>query len=301
MFFWILICIAISLLLIDEIKIPRKKKGVKVKIDFKINFEKQIEKYPEIKKIIKSYVDKLLIINQKNIKENENIATGIMLGIISISTFVTILFFLLGIKIWYVLFILEFVSIYFVHSIANFYLSKKVSKVYIQFPIAIQTFTDMYITTNNIKSSLDESCREIPSEISNVFQKLSRELSSSYNYEQKIRDFANSLKYTWGYAFAELLLLSYQGGDISSELIYLNELINDDIKDKEESNSELAANKLMFIMINIVTFIAFLMNTLYNPIAKKIYFYTIQGNNLIMLWVLEIALGLIVLKLVEKT
>lgn len=304
MIIWLLIGISILLFLTElNIKVPRKRRSIK---SFKVNkyakkIETSIKKYKLINKLKDLYSKKLLVINQKDNTSNQEIAVLIIIGIVGISTIGTSLFLILGIKMWYVLTIIQIVNMYICHALVSLFLDKKIRKIYMQFPQAVQLFTDVYITSKNIKTALDVVYKEMPSEIGNVFQRLSRELSSGYEYEKNIKNFAKELDYTWGYAFADILIMSYQGaGNISEELIFLNELVNDDIKNKKESNSELAGNKMMFIVLNGLTAVVFSLNIGFNPIAKQLYFYTIQGNNFISFWVISITLGFLVSNILEK-
>ena len=57
------------------------------------------------------------------------------------------------------------------------------------------------MSSRNIKMALNSSYQEMPNEISVVFERLSRELASSYDYESHLKKFAKSLGYVWGYAF----------------------------------------------------------------------------------------------------
>lgn len=254
----------------------------------------KIEDYPLINKLREKYKDKLNIINKNESNTNDSIAVTLVIA----NALLTMLFIFslsLFMNVWYVLLVIGVTTTYLLHCIVEFYLNFKLKKIYSQFPIAIQLFTDIYMSNRNIKMALNSSYQEMPNEISVVFERLSRELASSYDYESHLKKFAKSLGYVWGYAFTELLLMSYEGGgDISEDLIFLNELINDDIQDSEETKSEMATNKMLFVILMLSTAVAFALNVLYNPVAKSLYFYTPIGNTLLMIWVIVIALGITV-------
>lgn len=254
----------------------------------------KIEDYPLINKLREKYKDKLNIINKNESDTNDSIAVTLVIA----NALLTMLFIFslsLFMNVWYVLLVIGVTTTYLLHCIVEFYLNIKLKKIYSQFPIAIQLFTDIYMSSRNIKMALNSSYQEMPNEISVVFERLSRELASSYDYESHLKKFAKSLGYVWGYAFTELLLMSYEGGgDISEDLIFLNELINDDIQDSEETKSEMATNKMLFVILMLSTAGAFVLNVLYNPVAKSLYFYTPIGNTLLMIWVIVIALGITV-------
>lgn len=253
---------------------------------------KKIEEFPLLEKLKDNYRDKLNVINKNEDHANNSIAV-LMITSNMLSTSLFVILLSMFVNVWYVLAVIGITNLYLFHCIIEFYLNIKLKKIYSQFPIAIQLFTDIYMSSMNIKMALNTSYHEMPKEISVVFERLSRELSSSYDYESHLRKFAKSLGYTWGYAFTELLLMSYQGGgDISNHLIFLNELINDDIQDSEETKSEMATNKMLFIVLMLATAGAFTLNILYNPVAKSLYFYTPVGNTLLMVWVIVIALGI---------
>ena len=261
----------------------------------------KIEDYPFLIKLRNNYTSKLNVINKNDIKANELLATYMLLGNIGISSLI-VFGLSLFMSVWYVLAVLAATMLYLGHSVIEMYLGLKLKKIYKQFPEAIQLFTDIYMGSRNIKKALNEAYVEMPKEIGTVFEKLSRELSSSYDYQTHIKTFAKSLGYTWGYAFTELLMMSYEGGgDISDDLVFLNELINDDIQDAEETKSEMASNKMMFMILMGATGIAFVGNIMANPIAKSLYFYTPMGNNLIMAWVLVLAVGITAMAVLDNT
>jgi hypothetical protein len=95
--------------------------------------------------------------------------------------------------------------------------------------------------------------------------------------------------------------MSYEGtGDISEDLLFLNEMVNDDLQSEEENRSEMASNKMLFIILNSVTLCAFIGNIFLNPIAKQLYFYTSTGNTIIMIWLIVVALGVSATVILEK-
>lgn len=292
-----IIPISILLIIVDNTRKRRSlriKKKKKFKLDIRLikKLDKKLQYYDTLYKLKESYVIKLGVINTK--KPRENNATVLWYGIFTIViTIVAGYIYSLIFKMWYIDLILALVTMYGIFSIANFILKMRLKKVQKQFPVAIKKFTDVYTTCKSIKITLNSIYKDMPKEIANVFEKLSRQLSSSYEYEEHIIEFANSLDYVWGYAFAELLIMSYEGvGDISEELLFLSSLIDEDIIVEEETSSELATIKIMFMIIEVATIVAFLFNIVANPISKDLYFYTSTGNNIIMIWALIIAFGL---------
>jgi Flp pilus assembly protein TadB len=196
-------------------------------------------------------------------------------------------------NVWYVVLIISLLTIYFINYGFVLYLNSQLKKIHKQFPVALQLFTDSYITNNNIKVALNETYSEMPKEVGIVFEKLARRLSSGHEQRKYIMEFADNLNYVWGHAFAEILLLSLEGtGDIGDDLLFLNELVSDDLQDDEETKSEMSTNKMLFMVINGCTVVAFILNIFFNPIAKELYFYTQTGNTIVMFWVAVIALGM---------
>lgn len=196
---------------------------------------------------------------------------------------------------WSVVIIIVILLIYVMFYAAVIFLDMRIARIHKFFPAALQIFTDEYVTTKNIKNALNESYKKMPKEISFAFEKLARTLSSSYKYKEPIKEFASTLNYVWIYAFAEMLVMSYEGGgDISEDLLFLNEQVNDEIQADEENKTESTSNKLIFIIINIAALAAFLVNMSINDIASDLYFYTSAGNNIILFWVIELVLGLVV-------
>ncbi len=242
-------------------------------------------------KLKSKFVEKLGVINNNTEKENNAIVVWYILFDIVISIIATY-FYSQIFNMWYIVVILSLVTVYAIFYSASRLISMKLRKVQKNFPKAVQIFTDEYITTKNIKTSLNATYKKMPKGIDSIFEKLSRELSSSYDFEKHIIHFANNLNYIWGYAFSELLIMSYEGvGDISEELLFLNELINEDITAEEKNATDMAGNKMMFVILTGATLFTFVFNIIANPMAKELYFYTTTGNNIIFAWVLIIVFG----------
>lgn len=298
MIYLVLSLMATSLLILEALGRRKRKLRVARKARFEINskfidkIDDFLKNYQLIYSIKERYVNKLGVINTNKMRHNNAIAILFMLSSVVLTVIVSILLFTI-MSIWYVILIIAVLFLYLMHYGFTLYLNKKLKTIYKQFPVALQLFTDIYITNRNIKVALNESYKEMPYEVGVVFEKLARRLSSGHEYERHIKEFAESLSYVWGYAFAELLLMSYEGaGDISEDLLFLNELVNDDIQDDEESKAEMATNKSLFIVLNGCTLFAFIINIFFNPVAKELYFYTPTGNTIIMAWFVVIALGI---------
>jgi Flp pilus assembly protein TadB len=298
MIYIILILIAFGLIALDFLSNRKRKLRVARKSKFEFNsqiidkIDNFLKNYELIYAIKEKYVEKLGVINTNKRRHNNGIAI-IFMATSLLSTILLCLLLLTVMNMWYVVLVIGILNLYFMNYAFTFYLNSKLKKIYSQFPVALQLFTDIYITNKNIKSALNDSYKEMPYEVGIVFEKLARRLSSGHEYERYIKEFADSLSYVWGYAFSELLLMSYEGsGDISNDLLFLNELINDDIQDEEESKAEMATNKMLFLILNVLTLVTFVCNVLFNPVAKELYFYTSTGNTIIMVWVIVIALGI---------
>ncbi|KXG73729.1 hypothetical protein [Thermotalea metallivorans] len=82
--------------------------------------------------------------------------------------------------------------------------------------------------------------------------------------------------------------------------MFLNELVNEEIQASEQDKTEQVANKMIFIILNMVTSLAFIMNIFLNPIAKELYFYTTLGNTLILFWVFVIVAGITASLVIEQ-
>lgn len=283
----------------------RIKKDKLIELDNKFirELDKKLKHINFLYKLKESFVSELGVINTKNRSENSAIVLWTMLFMVTVGIVVGIVVSRIFIM-YHIVVLLSLFAMFIVFYIANFYLNLKLKKARKQFPSAIQIFTDEYISASNrnIKVALNNSYDKMPKEIALPFERLTRELSSSHEYEQPIVEFAKSLNYVWGYAFAELLLISYEGsGDISEDLLFLNELINEDIKGTEDTISELASNKIMFFIITVATFIGFLFTLNFNPIAKNIYFYTPQGANIFLYWIIVVIIGIGASIYMEKT
>lgn len=296
-----------SLLLIFYETAIKKRKNKRLRQKRRIGFNKSItEKFDQILrnsdflyKIKEKYVVKMGVVNNLKRSENNRIILSIII-IITITTIISVILLSFLFKMWYILLTLGAVIAYSQVTLGSFILNAKLKKVQKEFPTALQIFTDYYISCKNIKASFNNTYTKMPKEIAPSFEKLSRELSSSHSIDEPVLNFAKSLDYTWGYAFAELVIISNEGvGDISEDLLFLNQLINEDLTAEEETSSELATNKIMFGMITGVTVVAFIFNNFFNPIGKELYYYTSTGNNIVLGWILVIIVGITVSALME--
>jgi len=296
---YIALSISAFILIFLEFKGKRKRKlriTKKSKFEFNHQFirklDKVVSKNEFSKKIRDIYVGKLSVLNTNKKIQNVGIAVTVLVGSLIATSIIAVLLTLV-MNVWYVVLIISLLTIYFINYGFILYLNSQLKKIHKQFPVALQLFTDSYITNNNIKVALNETYSEMPKEVGIVFEKLARRLSSGHEQRKYIMEFADNLNYVWGHAFAEILLLSLEGtGDIGDDLLFLNELVSDDLQDDEETKSEMSTNKMLFMVINGCTVIAFILNIFFNPIAKELYFYTQTGNTIVMFWVAVIALGM---------
>jgi Flp pilus assembly protein TadB len=298
MIYLILPIVALVLILL-EFKGKRKRKlriTKKSKFEFNHQFIRKLDKIVSknefTKKIRDIYVGKLSVLNTNKTIQNVGTAVTVLLGSLIMTLIIAVLLTLV-MNVWYVVLIISLLTIYFINYGFVLYLNSQLKKIHKQFPVALQLFTDSYITNNNIKVALNETYSEMPKEVGIVFEKLARRLSSGHEQRKYIMEFADNLNYVWGHAFGEILLLSLEGtGDIGDDLLFLNELVSDDLQDDEETKSEMSTNKMLFMVINGCTVVAFILNIFFNPIAKELYFYTQTGNTIVMFWVAVIALGM---------
>lgn len=253
-----------------------------------------------LKKINKKYINKLCLINALNSGENERKIENFILLILFTSSIISLLS-LNVFSIWYMIIFSFFFCGFLVLYIGTMYVNIKLNKVYSYFPLAIQLFTDEYVSYKNIKIALNKSYHRMPNRISKAFESLTRNMSSASTedeYKDAIKNFAEGLDFTWGYSFSEILLLSYSGaGDITEDLIYLSELTSEEIKENLESEAALNGTKLVFIVLNIATIVAFILNLIFVPMSKHLYFYTSTGNIGISAWLGSIVLGLATLSI----
>ncbi len=302
---YIAMLIAGLFLLFSPKILKKKRKKRKVKKEFEINRDivQFLDSIIERQKFLMLFRDrlasKLNVVNMKTKKHNEALAT-LIIGGLFLEFIVIFLAFIRLFTMWYVAFFLTLLATYLTIFAILFYLNNKLAKIYRQFPVAIQQFTDEYITSKNIKTAFNNIYLDLPKESSLIFEKLSRNLASN-EFEKSIEDFAKNLNYVWGYAFAELLLLSYKGGgDITDDLIFLEELVNEDIKASAETKSKMAMNRAIFLILSLATLLTFIVNIFICPIGKTIYFYTVVGNSIILGWILIFAAGVLTATLMEN-
>lgn len=258
-----------------------------------------INKNIYLKKIYNNYLKKMNLINNLSNEKNELKIDNYLFLAVIISLVVSLYIFSFY-PMWYVLIISFLLIMVIMIHVAILYISIRLHNIFKFFPIAIQCFTDEYVVYPNIKVALNNSYYKMPVKISALFENLSRELSSSKDEKTVLINFTEKIDYFWGYAFIEILLLSYEGaGNISKDLIYLNELINDQIKDELESNNSTLEIKLGFLIINIATIVALIFCLTNIPTSKEVYFYTYYGNMGLCFWVTSLLIGLITLNLTK--
>lgn len=285
-----------------------KRKSIRVKKKRKLNFNTPIHKYLEnfldsftvLEQIKNKYVLKLGTINTKTKDENNSLFISYLLFSFLVSLLATILISSIF-KFWYIL-LFYFLMIFLVLlNLARLWVIFKQKKIQSQFPEAFQIFLDYYINCKNVKATINSTYQNMPKEIRNVFQKLVRNLSSSYSYKEHILDFAKSIDNTWGYAFSEIIIMSYeQTGDITEQLVFLSNAMAEDYTDEADEKSELGVNKLYFGLIIAFTIIFFIATLIANPIASELYFHTALGNNIILIWFLVVGVGLFTLSLIDN-
>lgn len=288
------------------IKIKKSKRLYKAKkIEFKLDnivIKVCLDKFKQhrkLKKIIDRYVNRLCLFNSKLKLENEYIITAYLILTLLISFAVSIISFKLF-AMWYAPISNALVVVFISYYVGTFYINKNLKKIYGQFPIALQSFTDEYVLSKNIKNALNESYSKMPKEISKLFENLSRKLDSK-NYNDVLKSFADGLDLIWCYAFVEILTLSYEGADdISEELIYLNELTGDEMKEDEETLTSISESNSIFVVLNILTFAMFIFNLIVDATSKELYFMTYTGNTILLFWIISFILGVSSFNLLKK-
>lgn len=284
----------------------RKKEDKKFKKDIfayivEEKVEEQITKHPIIKNYFKRIVKRTAMVDSSSITIAEQKVKKQIIKIcwIGIITFLVVLIIF---RLWYIALVGSLASIYLSVTLITGKIDKKISEIETEFPSVIQRFTDEYIVTGNIKSSIMAVAEKSKGSISVVFEQLIRDLYSGKNEEEAITDLAETLDFYYGYAFAEILKLSLSDvGDVSKELEFLMELMQDDLQEIEKTKAEMFENKIMFILLNTITMIIVIVNLIAHPYGREIYVYTKAGNGLVVFLILEIIGGLTFMSLSEKS
>lgn len=252
------------------------------------------------KDIRDSYSTKLTTILGKNKYQCNTYIT--LYCLISIFAAVTIgILLLVFLAVWHFVILISFSVLYIFIYAGTLWIQFRMNKIYEQFPEALQIFTDEYMEYKNIKNAIDNSYNKMPEQIGRAFEKLSRELSSGRNIKESIKNMADSFEYVWGYAFAHVLLMSYEGaGNISDDLIYLGTLMSEELTIEEEVKTENATNKIIFIILNMLTLAILIINMISNDMSKFLYFFTSDGNILLIIWIVQLIAGFNILNISEK-
>ena len=301
----IILIIAVVMAVLSLIIKPRKMK-LKAKrnknSDIKImkTVDKIIFKYKWLQNIRESYSMKLTVILNKDKYQCNAYITLYCLLSVFISIIIGVLL-LTILTVWHFVLLISLSVLYISIYAGTLWVKMKMNKIYEQFPEALQVFTDEYMEFKNIKSAIDNSYNIMPEKIGKVFEKLSRELSSGRNIKESIANMADSFEYVWGYAFAHILLMSYEGaGNIEEDLIYLGTLISEELTIEEEVKTEMATNKIIFIILNVLTVVMFVINMTTNDMSRFLYFYTSDGSNLLICWIVQLIAGFNILNISEK-
>lgn len=305
MMYKILIIVALICIVLSKVKRTQKLKLKNFSKSSKEgNLIKKIDKIicrnPNLNQAKENYISKLQLINSKSSEYNNTLilkylAFDVMISLVLlISLFSTI-------TMWYAVITITLVFFYVIILLGVNYIDYKLNKIHRQFPVALQCFLDEYIIHKNIKSAINNSYVRMPTEISSSFELLARMLSGEKKYEIAIKKFASGLSYVWGYSFAEILLISYEGvGDITEELMMLNKLVSEEITAEEEEKSSRFENKMTFIIIYAFALVGIIINILKNSMAKYLYFYTSTGNTLIAIWLIILIVGITFISLTER-
>lgn len=304
---YVLVCISsIAILLFEKIKVKKKKQKVspnrKTYID-EIILER-IDKKIKKNKLLKNYHDKLIkkiaITNCCSFELAHNkLKKGIlnMMYIAFFSFFILLLIF----KIWYIALTLSASIVYLFFNYYTGKIDKKISQLEMKFPETVQKFADEYIINRNIRKSLMNISEKSNGSIKLVFERLVRNIHSGLDENTSIDEMAKSLDFFYAYAFAEILKLSLSDvGNVTKEIGFLIELMQDDLEQQEKTKSELHENKAMFMILNGITVFILVVNFMIHPYAREIYTYTATGAFMIMLWVIEFVGGLLFISLSEK-
>lgn len=257
-------------------------------------------KNKKLKNIKERYAAKLVIMSDKSEAHCSAYVTGYLL-ISLITALAAAAIFSTLLAIWHFIVLISISVFCILIYSGTLYIKIKMDKIYNQFPEALQIFIDEYIEYKNIKKAIDNSYARMPMQVGGVFEKISRQLSSGENLKKSIMSMADGLDYIWAYTFAEILLLSYAGaGNIEEDLMYLNTLICEEATIEEEMRTDAATNKIIFIVLNILTIIIFAINMAANSLSKYLYFFTPTGNGLLIMWLCFSVIGLLVLNISEK-
>lgn len=302
--FYILVCVfSIVIVLFEKIKIKKNvSKNKKNYID-EIMLERIDEKIKK-NKSLKNYHDKLIkkiaITNCCSFELAENKLKKGILRIVYVAFFSFFLLFLIF-KIWYIALIGTLSILYLLlnHYIGK--IDKKMNQLEMEFPETVQKFADEYIINRNIRRSLMSISEKSSGSIKLVFERLVRNIHSGIDENTSIDEMAKSLDFFYAYAFAEILKLSLSDvGNVTKEIGFLIELMQEDLEQQEKTKSDLHENKAMFMILNGITAFILVVNFMIHPYAREIYTYTATGAFMIMLWVIEFVGGLLFISLSEK-
>lgn len=294
------ICISLSIF-----KRPRKMKLKNFNNLRKENillkrFDKVICKSNHINRIKEKYISKLQLINFKPYELNNELIFKYFVFDIALSSLLLLCLSRI-ITMWYAVITISFVFFYIIIFFGISNIESKINKINSQFPAALQCFLDEYIITKNIENAIKASYNKMPDAVGGAFELLARQISGEGNPEVTIKNFANELSYVWGYCFAEILIMSYEGaGDITDDLLTLNSMVSEEITAEEGDKSSRYGNKMTFIIIYAFALVGIIINLFKNDLARHLYFYTNAGNKLIAVWLIILIVGITVISISER-
>lgn len=273
-------------------------KAVKLK-KYLAKFDELVTDIPYLNKVREELIHYMELLNFEERETCYQTITFRMFVVVVGATGVGLLVFAM-MQTWY-MFLGAFGIVFFLgfRSLVDSY-KKRINKLYLQLPDALQIFLDNYVTTHNVKSSLDAVPKQLKGDINVLFQKLSRRVSSGDNSAQAVMQFAEDLDYFWGYAFAELLIIAMTtSGDITEDITFLIKTINSSIKEDMESIAAVSASKSLVNAMNGAGAIGLAVEFTFVKFARDFYVYSSMGNMIILFFLIEIIASNIMLTLME--
>lgn len=245
-------------------KIKKREEG--------INVRQYIENYPDLLKLYNK-IKKDLDFAGYSIKVDDFI----------FYVFVSFIFEVIVFELFIHSFVLSFVFSIFVTLMIFFTLSsfansrkQKMMKV---FPTFIKAFINEFSINQNLKHVFNAVYPKVPEPLNKKILNLTMQINNSTDITESILKFKNEMDNVYVTVFCELILIyNEKGGPLLEHLDTLLNLIEDEEKIATQKASEMTAVVLYLPLLSFSAVAALILNLIYLPMTRQLFFHTIQGQ-----------------------
>lgn len=237
-----------------------------------INIKQYISDYEDILKLY-NILDKNLYLAGYSINADKFIVYDFVAFLVEIFVFS---FFTHSVFIGFVFAL--FVTVMSFIVISSFAKSRK-QKMLRQFPAFIKAFINEFSVNQNLKHVFNNIYNKIPKPLDKPILNLTMKINNSSDITEPIKEFKAEMDDIYVTVFCELLVIyNEKGGQLIEYLDTLLNLIEDEEMAHIQKSSEMTSVILYLPLLGVVALVALVLNFIYLPITKKLFFETSQGQ-----------------------